>query len=448
MVNVSDSGLQGDTLATPSIILAILTAIMSALITFVNLLTILVIRRTPYLRTLSNMYITSLALSDLVVGLSLIPLLLFFIPYTRVQLFDQNIQFCVLVFGINLGVAVVSNINMTLIAADRYIYITRPYVYKRAVNKPCVFILMACAWVFGVLYALLPQLIHNNDVYSCDATLVMPVWYLFYTNLTMYSLLVITDLVLYSHILYVAHRQSRIITVVNTSKNITITSPPEHLTSKPGQYTGKTFSTSDQITLCKTDARLSNPNSDQITLCKTDATLSNQTHSSKFKKDDIYSIHHIANEMCVEHIKETFLTNPRTISKKSHVNSQTSSSSQSKNIEILQVRRHEQTLKGADKLSTKLGNNHMKSVKFFMTVFGAYFVCLTPTIVCMGLDYYTPVPRFLYNIFNLLALLNSGINFIIYLTLNARFKLAVLRFLGLANHNVIDVINLMTNFDA
>nr|KAI8758140.1 5-hydroxytryptamine receptor 4-like [Biomphalaria glabrata] len=435
MVNVSDSGLQGDTLSMSSIILAILTAIMSALITFVNLLTILVIRRTPSLRTLSNMYITSLALSDLVVGLSLIPLLLFFIPSTRVQLFDQNIQFCVLVFGINLGVAVVSNINMTLIAADRYIYITRPYVYKRAVNKPCVFILMACAWVFGALYALLPQLIHNHDVYSCDATLVMPVWYLFYTNLTMYSLLVITDLVLYSHILYVAHRQSRIITVVNTSKNIPITSPvtspPEHLTSKSGQNTGKTFSTSDQITLCKTDA-----------------TLSNQTHSSKFKKDDIFSIHHIANEMCMEHIKETYLTNPRTISKKSHVNSQTSSSSQSKNIEVLQVRRHEQTLKGADKLSTKLGNNRMKSVKFFMTVFGAYFVCLTPTIVCMGLDYYTPVPRFLYNIFNLLALLNSGINFIIYLTLNARFKLAVLRFLGLANHNVIDVTDLMTNFDA
>ncbi|CAL1546125.1 unnamed protein product, partial [Lymnaea stagnalis] len=285
-----------------SVVLAMTSLLMSLFITFVNILTIVVIRRTPFLRTLSNMYVTSLAASDLVVGLGLIPLSLFYIPSLRDRLFDRNIHFCAFIFGLNLGVSIVSSITMTLIATDRYIYILRPYAYKRVVTRRYVLVLVCLTWVFGVLYGLLPQLIHNDaaGVPKCDITLVMPVGYLFYTNLTIYSILIVLDFVLYTQILYTAYRQRRIIDAAAP----VVSEPP-----------------------------------------------------------------------------------------------------------------------------SRKGNLRLKSIKFFLTVFGVYFMCLTPTVVCMGVDYYSPVPRFLYNTFNLLALMNSGINFVIYILLNVKFKVSVMRFL-------------------
>ncbi|KAH9525078.1 hypothetical protein Btru_000279 [Bulinus truncatus] len=407
-------------LSPSSIALAIIALLMSAFIIFVNVLTIVVIRRTPSLRTLSNTYVISLALSDMVVGVCLLPLSLFYVPVTRTLLFDHNIRFCVLVFGINLGVAVVSNINMTLIAADRYIYIVYPYTYQRVVNQKCVLVLLACAWGFGVIYALVPQINQRQDpgVQSCDATLVLPAWYLSYTNLTIYSVLVIVDLILYTNILCVACRQQR---VIDSMLPTTATNAGQHVAhvilghTAPEPYNGHQTTTKSL-----SETQLAAHSSAPISIIDNANLLTAIVLNIHNHKDDVEQ-----EQSSVIAIRNTEILNQHmfTVNKKS-----TSKKGKQQKVFVTTVNKGRLTPR---QQPTKQVAGRMKSVKFFMTVFGAYFTCMTPAVVCMSLDYYVRVPTFAYNMFNLLALLNSGVNFIIYLILNPKFKVSVQRYLGI-----------------
>ncbi|GFN88410.1 hypothetical protein PoB_001491600 [Plakobranchus ocellatus] len=69
----------------------------------------------------------------------------------------------------------------------------------------------------------------------------------------------------------------------------------------------------------------------------------------------------------------------------------------------------------------------MKSIKFFLTVYGMFFLCGTPTVVAIGLDYYSEVPDMVYRFLNLFTLSNSGMNFIIYAAMNKQFRQAFLQ---------------------
>ncbi|GFO49562.1 beta-2 adrenergic receptor [Plakobranchus ocellatus] len=69
----------------------------------------------------------------------------------------------------------------------------------------------------------------------------------------------------------------------------------------------------------------------------------------------------------------------------------------------------------------------MKSIKFFLTVFGFFFCSLTPMAVVMAVDNYVDVYSGLYRVLNLIAVLNSGTNFIIYAVMNKQFRQAFLQ---------------------
>ncbi|XP_005111105.1 beta-4C adrenergic receptor-like [Aplysia californica] len=83
--------------------------------------------------------------------------------------------------------------------------------------------------------------------------------------------------------------------------------------------------------------------------------------------------------------------------------------------------------------SAKSRRATLKSVKFFLTVFGAYFLCITPMVVCICVDYFVNVSYILFRILNLIALTNSGMNFIIYSIQNKKFRHAFLRMLPCVN---------------
>lgn len=352
--SVRNDDARGNEVSGFDITLVVVALALSIFIIAVNSLTIFVIRATRRLQTLSNIYVMSLAVSDLIVGLGLVPLSAFYVPYVRKNYYDQNVNFCVFVLGINLGVAVISSLHMSLIATDRYIYIIWPYTYQKYVDQRAIYITLSCTWTFGVLYALLPQLIHNDasTVAKCDITLAMPVGYLFYSTSFLYGFCVVVDLVMYMQILYAAHRQRRVI--------LSASSAP------PSGYTNESFSVS----------------------------LTGTSLSDTAQPRDKNGLRRISVEP-FQHPTQDCHPNPR---------------SWNKNFPV----------------SSRKDTSYLKSVKFFMTVFGVYFICLTPTVVCMGVDYYKRVPRILYNMFNLLALLNSGMNFIIFFILNAKFRMSVL----------------------
>ncbi|GFR73399.1 D(2) dopamine receptor [Elysia marginata] len=76
--------------------------------------------------------------------------------------------------------------------------------------------------------------------------------------------------------------------------------------------------------------------------------------------------------------------------------------------------------------STNINKGTMKSIKFFLTVFGVFLVCGTPTVVVMGLDYHYSVPSTVYRFLTIIAVSNSGMNFIIYAAMNRQFRHAFL----------------------
>ncbi|GFR83906.1 beta-4C adrenergic receptor [Elysia marginata] len=74
----------------------------------------------------------------------------------------------------------------------------------------------------------------------------------------------------------------------------------------------------------------------------------------------------------------------------------------------------------------------MKSIKFFVSVFGAFFCCITPNIIILGLDYFIAFPAIIYRLLNLLGYSNSAMNFIIYAVMNKDFRQAYLKTLCLS----------------
>ncbi|CAL1537880.1 unnamed protein product, partial [Lymnaea stagnalis] len=281
-----------------------LALMLSVFICLVNTLTILVVSRTPSLRTLANIYVVSLASVDFVIGLGLIPTALFVLPPTRVALFYRYIDLCVLMNGINLGMAGNSIFHMAFVSVDRYLYITKPYFYERVMTGSVVASLVSTAWTVSLGYVVLPHFIHTSfdEVPKCDGERVLPAWYLFYSTWGIYFAVVLVILVMYSLILRTAFKQRQAIHVAG-----------------PAGFKGTST-----------------------------ATMSRST---------------------------------------------------------------------------------AKTVKFFLTVFGVFFVCMTPSVVCLGLNFVTYVPLGLYNFLNMVALTNSGMNFIILTVQNTQFRRALFKLL-------------------
>ncbi|ESP01372.1 hypothetical protein LOTGIDRAFT_157549 [Lottia gigantea] len=75
-------------------------------------------------------------------------------------------------------------------------------------------------------------------------------------------------------------------------------------------------------------------------------------------------------------------------------------------------------------VDAKLHNNNMKLVKMFLTVFGVFFICMTPGFTSVILGQIVGLPNGIVDICLLPALLNSGMNFFIYAVANMTFRQA------------------------
>ncbi|XP_059153310.1 beta-1 adrenergic receptor-like [Physella acuta] len=277
---------------------------LSVLISAVNALTIVVIRATPSLRTLTNAYVVSLAAADLIVGISLTPTGLFFLPPTRYSLFFRFVNLCLLINAINIGMAGTSFVHLAMVSIDRYLYISKPFIYEKymTVNVALGFIILC--WITGAVYVFLPQIFHNpyGAVPVCSPTILFPEWYMFYGAWVAFFLCAAVIFTMCYLIIRTAVKQRNAIRATDTTGN------------------------------------------------------SNTT--------------------------------------------------------------------------VGISRSTMKTLKYFFTVFGVFFVCITPTVLCMGLDYYIRVPAFVFNAFAMLALTNSGMNFIILTVQNKGFRRSMFKMLS------------------
>ena len=114
-----------------------------------NILVCLVILKDRNLRTPSNVFLVNMSLSDILFCLLSIPMDMVFLSYRETWSFGKhlNIAFDAIRFGFTL----LAFINITAIACERYMAITRPFSYKTILNKPRSVFCCCCTWLYMAL---------------------------------------------------------------------------------------------------------------------------------------------------------------------------------------------------------------------------------------------------------------------------------------------------------
>ncbi|XP_054915795.1 trace amine-associated receptor 13c-like [Poeciliopsis prolifica] len=136
----------------------VLLSSISLITVALNLLVIISISHFRQLHTPTNLLLLSLAVSDLLVGLLLMPVE---IIYIEACWFLGNIL-CTLYYIIDYIITSASVANMVLIALDRYLAICYPLLYPTKVTKSTAQVCVSLCWVGSVFYRLL--LLHDHLV--------------------------------------------------------------------------------------------------------------------------------------------------------------------------------------------------------------------------------------------------------------------------------------------
>ncbi|XP_071196171.1 trace amine-associated receptor 13c-like [Salvelinus alpinus] len=146
------------------ITLYIFFSLFSAVTVFLNVLVIISISHFKQLHTPTNLLILSLAVSDLLVGLIVIPV-------TTVAIMEQcwgfGEYFCVFYFYITCLCASLSLGNLVLISIDRYVAVCDPLLYHSKITITrmmcCIFISWCCCIIY---YAAIINIFVNVQVPS------------------------------------------------------------------------------------------------------------------------------------------------------------------------------------------------------------------------------------------------------------------------------------------
>ncbi|XP_030848407.1 D(1) dopamine receptor-like [Strongylocentrotus purpuratus] len=180
------------------------------------------------LRTVTNYFIVSLAISDLLLALFVMDFNACFIVLGDYWPFGQ--VFCRFYISIDIMLSTASILNLCLISLDRYWAITSPFSYYQRVNATNAIILIVVVWVTSFLISVLPVMLGLHVDYTLDdeefdffykeptfCVLIINQWYALGSSVISFFIPIFIMGYTYARIFIVARRQARQIAAYNNT---------------------------------------------------------------------------------------------------------------------------------------------------------------------------------------------------------------------------------------
>ncbi|KAK3101920.1 hypothetical protein FSP39_007360 [Pinctada imbricata] len=124
-----------------------------------NSLVIIAVIKTRKLRTVTNIYIVSLACSDLLLGICVLP---YSASYEVLGFWPFGRTWCSMWLAIDVLLCTASILNLCAISLDRFLAVTNPMKYPSLMSKRRGRVLVSCVWILSLIISL-PPLIGWND---------------------------------------------------------------------------------------------------------------------------------------------------------------------------------------------------------------------------------------------------------------------------------------------
>ncbi|RUS83893.1 hypothetical protein EGW08_008374, partial [Elysia chlorotica] len=147
-----------------------------------NILLITIIARNRSLHTNTNILVASLAVTDVLMGFQCVMFAKSGLKWGfRSWIAEANLNLQVydtFMLGVNCSLVVVSLLHVSVLAVDRYLYISWPFRYTRRVTRNRVLATAAGMWTLGIIYMLLPVALFQASRYQKTCILVdVPIGY-------------------------------------------------------------------------------------------------------------------------------------------------------------------------------------------------------------------------------------------------------------------------------
>ena len=161
-----------------TIVYVTIEALLFVVICSGNALVIVAVRQYPRLRSVTNYFLLSLAVADLLVGL-VMPIHIVF--YMLPSLLD-NMYLCLVRYATLMMSCNASLLSLLLVASDRYIAVLHPLHYHELAQPKVTRGLIAVTWMFAVICGILPFSGWNNwerHHHQCKFEQVLPSGYVY-----------------------------------------------------------------------------------------------------------------------------------------------------------------------------------------------------------------------------------------------------------------------------